>query len=91
MSFKYKLNKKQRVRYGKHFKKILKTLKIIIVLSGYFHYPVSGRIYGLPNPVSDRIPDIKKGLIIRPVHPYYFILWNSQQQNLSVLTRNLKN
>jgi hypothetical protein len=29
-------------------------------ISGYFQYPVSGRISGKSNPVSCRIPDIKK-------------------------------
>jgi hypothetical protein len=37
------------------------------------HIPVSSRITAKPNPVSGRIPDIKKGLIIRPagypMHP----------------------
>jgi hypothetical protein len=43
---------------------------------GHFQYPVSGRISGKSNPVSGRIPDIKKGRIIRPdnlVHPYFKI------------------
>jgi hypothetical protein len=34
-------------------------------ISGYFQYPVSGHISGKTNPVSGRIPDIKKGRVIR--------------------------
>jgi hypothetical protein len=34
-------------------------------VSGYFQYPISGRISGKKNPVSGRISDIKKGWIIR--------------------------
>jgi hypothetical protein len=48
-------------------------------ISGYFQYPVYGRISGKSNPVSGLIPDIKKGRIYPagyPVHPYFEV--NSQ-------------
>jgi hypothetical protein len=33
-------------------------------ISGYYQYPVSGRIFGNSYPVACRIPNLKKGRII---------------------------
>jgi hypothetical protein len=59
-------------------------------MSGYFQYPVFGRISGKSNPVPvfGRIPNIKKGQIIRCISvKYRYRYWYLKNQIHLLLTR----